>query len=125
MNSKLLQNLFLSYACIGTQAVFANGEVKIELRRISSVTVPINGGAEIERFNCDFPELTDIRDIAKAYTSFFGKEYAVDENLQMKVRINSPELVTKPEALKLFQKMLTEYGLKTVHSDSVIEIVKK
>jgi hypothetical protein len=125
MNSKRLLSFFLSYACIATQSVLASAEVKFELRRTSSVSKPINGGAEIERFNCDFPELTDIKDIAKAYTSYFGKEYAVDENLQMKVRINSPELVTKPEALKLFQKMLTEYGLKTVHSDSVIEIVKK
>ena len=122
MKCKTIAELSLFYACFWSQVVFANGELKIELKSSGQVSVPIGGGSEVERINCDFPELTDLRDIAKAYSLWFGKEYLVDEAVQLKVRLISPGLVTKPEALRRFQKMLVQNGLKTTEADGVLYI---
>jgi len=107
---------------VSTPAVFAGDELKLEIKASSQASVPISGGPQVERVNCDFPELTDFRVIAKAYSLWFGKEYLVDETVQLKVRLISPGLVTKPEALRRFQNMLAQNGLQTTEADGFVHI---
>jgi hypothetical protein len=77
---------------------------RFQLKKMpGSVSVPISGpGSDL--INCNFPELTDLRNIAKAYSLWLGKEFSVNENLNLKVRLISAEMVSKPEALKRFHK---------------------
>ncbi len=123
MNCKTIAQLFIFYACFCSQVGFAIGELKIEMKARSQVSIPISGGPEVERVNCDFPELTDLRNVAKAFSLWFGKEYFVDEAVQLKVRLISPGLVTKEEALRRFQKMLAQNGLKTTEKDGGFNIL--
>lgn len=122
MRCKDLAFLFLFCIYVSPTAVFAGDELKLEIKASRQVSVPIGGGPKVERVNCDFPELTDLRDIAKAYSLWFGKEYLVDETVQLKVRLISPGLVTKPEALRRFQNMLAQNGLQTNEADGFVHI---
>lgn len=67
-----------------------------------------------ETVNIDFPEKTDVRDIARAVSLWTGREYKVDESVKMKVTLHSPERVSKDEAVNRFLRMLEAYKLKVV-----------
>ena len=57
--------------------------------------------------NADFPEPTDVRDIARTFSLWLDKPFEVDEGVHTKVKLISPERVTKDEAKKRFMRMLT------------------
>jgi len=62
--------------------------------------------------NCDFPEPTDIRDIARAFGLWTGKSIEVESSVRKKVRLISPERVTVVEGERRFMQMLKEHKLK-------------
>jgi type II secretory pathway component GspD/PulD (secretin) len=103
---------------------FAYGEnAKPKLKAGPGQTVPMDPAKQDGKINADFPEPTDIRDIARAFSLWTGTEYAVDDSVKAKVKLNSPERVTKEEALKRFHKMLASYNLKSVENGSGYRIV--
>lgn len=110
----------LKTALIATTLVFLfshlgiAGEAKVKIKGKPGQLVSADPAANDGKINADFPEPTDIRDIARAFSLWTGTEYIVDDSVQAKVRLNSPERVTKDEALKRFHRMLASNGLHTV-----------
>jgi hypothetical protein len=94
------------------------GDAKFKIKTGPGQTVPMDPAQDDGKVNADFPEPTDVRDIAKAFSLWTGKDYVVDESVQAKVKLISPELVTKEEALARFYRMLASYNLKSVPEES-------
>jgi type II secretory pathway component GspD/PulD (secretin) len=97
---------------------------KIQLKAGPGQTVPKDPAKHDGKINADFPEPTDIRDIAKAFSLWSGTEYIVDDDVQKKVKLISPERVTKEEALRRFLRMLTSYNLKSIAEGNNYRIVQ-
>ena len=97
---------------------------KLTLKAGPGQTVPMNPAKHDGKINADFPEPTDVRDIAKAFSLWTGTKYVVDENVRAKVRLISPERVTIEEALERFHRMLASYNLKAIDGGSSYRIVQ-
>jgi len=97
---------------------------KLKLRAGPGQTVPRDPSKHDGKINADFPEPTDIRDIAKAFSLWTGNEYVVDDSVQAKVKLISPERVTKEVAIRRFQQMLASYSLKSIAEGGDYRIVR-
>ena len=114
----------LSFALgIGLSSIsFAGQQVTLKVVPGKSTTRSINDQDDL--INADFPEPTDVRDIAKAFSLWTGKPFEVADSVHSKVKLESPEKISKGEAEKRFRTMLKAYGLKTIDADGKILIVK-
>lgn len=83
----------------------------------------VHSQKSVETVNVDFSHPTDLQDIAKKFTLLTGKSYEVDPSIQTKVRLISPDDVSKVEALRRFNRMLSQYDLTTVEAGGVTKIV--
>jgi hypothetical protein len=95
---------------------------ELKLKVLTGETVNIDSAKHDGLINVDFPEPTDILDIARAFTLWTGVDYVVDDRVDAKVRLISPERVTTEEALKRFQQMLNANQLRAIQTDSGFEI---
>ncbi len=96
---------------------------KLTLKVSPGKTEPMDPAKQDGKINVDFPEPTDVRDIARAFSLWTGTEYVVDDSVQAKVTLVSPERVTKEEALRRFQRMLASYNLNSIKDGSGYRIV--
>lgn len=103
-----------------TPEVGANEQAHLKLIPGKKVSKSLD--AADDRINCNFPEPTDVRDIARAFSFWTGKTYVVDERVKSKVRLISPEPVSKSEAVKRFHRMLARNNLEAVNTDGVVKI---
>ena len=116
---------FIWILTIGFTTSVANSSVlyagdQLRLKAAKNANKPFD--SKDDKINCDFPELTDIRDIARAFSLWTGKTYKVDEKVKKKARLISPEPVSKSEGLRRFSDMLSRNNLKVVESEGVFKI---
>lgn len=113
------KNIILMIGTVALLSISALAETPIlKLKSGPGQTVSIDPAKHDGKINADFPEPTDIRDIAKAFSLWTGTEYVVDDRVQAKVKLISPERVTKEEALRRFHRMLASYNLKSIAEGS-------
>ena len=98
------------------------GDAKLKIEAGPGQTVPVDPVQDDGKVNADFPEPTDVRDIARAFSLWTGKDYVVDDSVTAKVKLISPERVTKEEALARFNRMLASYNLKLLPEESGFRI---
>lgn len=112
--------VILTGVFLNASMLYADNEVRIKLKpgNADRKQMDIND----DRIICDFPEPTDIRDIAQAFSLWTGKKYEVDEHVKAKVRLHSPEPVSKSEGLKRFKRMLAQYHLKSTDVNGINKI---
>ena len=94
------------------------GDAKLKIKAGPGQTVSMDPAQDDGKVNADFSEPTDVRDIARAFSLWTGKDYVVDDSVKAKVKLISPERVTKEEALARFYRMLASYNLKSVPEES-------
>ena len=110
---------FLTLTLIVMSSIPAEaGDAKLKIKAGPGQTVPVDPAQDDGKVNADFPEPTDVRDIARAFSLWTGKDYVVDDIVKAKVKLISPERVTKEEALARFLRMLASYNLKSVPEES-------
>ena len=115
-------NTSLGFICIFI-AQFSLAKEPVKAKVTLSKGTFVSTSIHDSRINVDFPEPTDIRDIAKAFSLWFGTNYVVDERARKKVKLISPELVSKAEGLKRFYGMLARNNLKIIETSKAKKIV--
>jgi hypothetical protein len=73
----------------------------------------------------DFPEPTDIKDIARAVALWTGKPMVLYREVHGKTQIHAPERVTKDVAYSTFLAALDEMGLVANEQHGVVQILPK
>jgi type II secretory pathway component GspD/PulD (secretin) len=98
-------------------------EPKLELKATGAELKKIGDGDPDNRVNVDFPEPTDIKDIARAVALWTGRPTIMDRNVNGKTQIIAPEKVTVEKAHQKYLVALESLGLKEIETDGVFQIV--
>lgn len=115
MYSIFVATVFLVFqTLIGIQESRASVQPDVKIVVKTDQNMKLKMGSDDGLINADFPEPTDIRDIARAFSLWLDTLFEVEDGLQTKVKLNSPERVTKQEALKRFNLMLTANKLRSL-----------
>ncbi len=93
-------------------------EIKVALIPAKAVTVKRGEGSDL--ISVDFPEPTDIRDIARYYQLISGKEVVVDSQLKIKVKIESSQMLPKKDALEFLASSLSREGVRVEENNGII-----
>ncbi len=95
-----------------------------------ALLVPVTGASAETPFNVDEEELitmnvkdADIRVLAKFISELTHKNFVVDDKVQGKVTIISPEKVTISEAYNVFESILEVKGFTLIPTGKIIKIV--
>ena len=76
-----------------------------------------------ELVTIDFPEPTEIRDIAKAVSQWTGKIFIIGREVSGKIQLISPQQMTKEEAYQAFLSALNVAGFTTVETGRTVKVV--
>lgn len=95
-----------------------DGEIKVALIPAKPLTVKRGEGSDL--ISVDFPEPTDIRDIARYYQLISGKQVVVDPSLKIKVKIESSLMLPKKDALEFLVSSLSREGVRVEEDKGVI-----
>lgn len=100
-------------------------KAKLKLKITPGATTSQDVSQHDDKVSIDFPEPTDIRDIAHAAALWTGKPVIMDRNVNGKIVIASPERVTVDQAWARFLTALDNLGLVAAEHHGVTVIMPK